>query len=147
MISQIKSPVSLFFCSCAVLLAGQQPLSDWYTAITTSIIALVALGTVYLGRRVREDEARGEQDGKTSRLSVFSGFVGKEQELVVSRPVLFCGETDGLVLITVNNIEDRACDIDLLALISIVSSPCADLVRHWTPCPDQFMLYAFLDGF
>jgi hypothetical protein len=120
MISQINSPFSLFFCSCAILLAGQQPLPNWYTAITISIIALVALGTVYLGRRLREDEARGEQDGKLSRLSVFSGFVGMEQELVVSRRVLFCGKTDGLVLITVNNMEDRACDIDLLALDPIV---------------------------
>jgi hypothetical protein len=120
MISQIKSPFSLFFCSCAILLAGQQPLSDWYTAITISIVAFIALGTVYLGRRLREDEARGEQDGKTSRLSVFSGFVGTEQELVVSRPVLSCGKTDGLVLITVNNMEDRACDIGLLALDPIV---------------------------
>lgn len=120
MISQINSPFSLFFCSCAILLAGQQPIPNWYTAITISIIAWVALGTVYLGRRLRVDEARGEQDGKTSRLSVFSGFVGPEQELVVSRPVLSCGKTDGIVLTRVNNIEDRACHIDPLALISIV---------------------------
>lgn len=120
MISQINSPFSLFFCSCAILLAGQEPLPDWYTAITTWIIALVALGMVYLGRRLRVDEARGEQDGKTSRLSVFSGFVGTEQELVVSRPVLSCGKTECPILITVNNMKDRACDIDLLAPDPIV---------------------------